>query len=361
MEMSRRSAGLWAGFIITATVVVMVALAVMGFASWGVAAGLIAAVIFTLALLYIFFGRLNGVQKTGYASLLGVILIVLFIPLFWLSQNSSQAQFQADTYQQTLHRGAALFGTYCLVCHGSTGQGGKGPTLNGAYGNTPVSQLSDTEITRIISAGVPSNLAPDQLGDKNLQMPAWSELYGGPLTADDISYLVALIRSSEPNYLKTNHINDMTNGFTYVYGELTTQAQIDIFKQNCNNSLQNTKQCSKASDYGPVVDMTGKNQVSMQIINTNKNTSGWDFQYTNIRIKVGTTVTWTNVSSAPHTVVSGQGTPDGKFDSTKTSPVLAQGNAGNSSVFSFTFNTPGTYPYYCSLHPTMVAQIIVVP
>src|SRR5581483_5820780 len=198
MEMSRRSVGLWSLAVVAITVVVMVVLAVRNIVSWGVAAGLIAGVMLTLALLTIFFGRLNGVQKTGYASLLGVVLIALFIPLFWLGQNSSQASFQQDTYTLNLKRGAALFGTYCLVCHGATGQGGKGPTLNGSYGNTPVSQLSDDDITRIISAGVPADLDPSKLGSQGLQMPAWSELYGGPLTADDISYLVALIRSSEP-------------------------------------------------------------------------------------------------------------------------------------------------------------------
>jgi mono/diheme cytochrome c family protein len=123
MEMSRRSAALWAGGIVAATVVAMVTLAVWGITSWAVAAGLIAAVVFTLALLYIFFGRLNSIQKTGYSSLLVIVLLALFIPLFWLNQNSLQSSAQADNYELTLQRGAALYGTYCLTCHGATGQG----------------------------------------------------------------------------------------------------------------------------------------------------------------------------------------------------------------------------------------------
>ncbi len=359
MEMSRRSAGLWSLAVIAFTVVVMVALAVTEVVSWGVAAGLISGVIFTLALLSIFFGRLNTVQKAGYASLLGVVLIALFIPLFWLGQNSSQTDFQNDTYTLNLKRGAALFGTYCQTCHGATAQGGKGPTLNGSYGNTPVSQLSDDDITRIISGGVPASLAPDQLGNQGLAMPSWSELYGGPLTADDISYLVSLIRSSEPDYLTKNHISDMTNGFTYVYGQLTTQAQIDTFNQNCTEPSQNHTHCSAASNYGPAVDMTNQNQISMKIDNVaaTVNPSGFGFQFTNIKIKVGTTITWTNVSAAPHTV-TGKGTPDAKFNT--GSSILTQGDAGAGSVFTFTFATPGTYDYYCTLHPSMVAQITVV-
>jgi plastocyanin/mono/diheme cytochrome c family protein len=359
MEMNRRSAGLASLGAVTVTVVVMVALAAWGAVSWGVAIGLIAGVVLTLALLTIFFGRLNAVQKTGYASLLGVVLIALFIPLFWLNQNSSQAEFQSDTYTLNLKRGAALFGQYCATCHGGTGQGGRGPTLNGSYGDTPVSQLSDDDITRIISGGVPADLDPSKLGAQGLQMPSWSDLYGGPLTSDDISYLVALIRSSEPAYLKNSHISDMTNGFTYVYGQLTTQAQIDTFNQNCLEPSKDHTHCSKSSGYGPVVDMTDTNQVTMKIedVAATVNASGYGFEYTNIQIKAGTTITWTNVSAAPHTV-TGQGTSDAKFNT--GSSILGAGSTGNGGTYTFTFTTPGTYDYYCTLHPLMVGQIIVV-
>jgi plastocyanin len=194
------------------------------------------------------------------------------------------------------------------------------------------------------------------LGQQGLAMPAWSDLYGGPLTADDISYLVALIRSSDPAYLKNNHISDMTNGFDYVYGELTTQAQIDTFNKNCLNPSPDHTRCSKPSGYGTLVDMTNTKQVKMNIVTGGP--AGWGFQYTNIQIKVGTTVTWTNISSAPHTV-TGQSTPDADFN--KGSASLPQNDQGAASVYSFTFTKAGTYDYYCTIHPAMIAQIIVVP
>jgi plastocyanin/mono/diheme cytochrome c family protein len=346
MQMSRRSAGLLALGIIAATVVVLVVLAVVEAITWGVAAGLVAAVIVSLALLYIFFGRLNNVQKTGYASLLGVVLLGLFIPLFWLGLNNDQATSQADAYQLTLHRGAALFGTYCLQCHGSTGQGLIGPQLNGSAN---VAKLSDDDLTRIISAGVPKSTNLSDLGGQGLQMPAWSQLYGGPLTADDISYLVALIRSSDPAYLKNNHISDTHNGFDYVFGELTTQAQRDLYNKNKG----------AAANYGPPKDLTGSNQVTINIINDPTNPSGWGFEFSNVQIKVGTTVTWVNISNQFHTVVSGQGTADGKFGD--PNKLLAGNNQGAASTITFTFTAPGTFPYYCSLHPPMVGQIVVVP
>ena len=60
----------------------------------------------------------------------------------------------------------------------------------------------------------------------------------------------------------------------------------------------------------------------------------------------GTTVTWTNHDDVPHTVVS----TEQKFKS----PVL-----DTDGRFSHQFDAPGTYPYFCSLHPRMTGRIVV--
>ncbi|MGB6351578.1 MAG: plastocyanin/azurin family copper-binding protein, partial [Pseudolabrys sp.] len=56
-----------------------------------------------------------------------------------------------------------------------------------------------------------------------------------------------------------------------------------------------------------------------------------------VRVKTGTTVTWTNSDDIPHTVV-----PPNNF----RSKVL-----DTDGRYSFTFTTLGTYKYFCSLHP----------
>jgi plastocyanin len=67
--------------------------------------------------------------------------------------------------------------------------------------------------------------------------------------------------------------------------------------------------------------------------------------------KTGGKVTWTNDDSTPHTATSGRDSkPDGTFDSS----TLAQGKS-----FSFTFEEAGEYPYFCTLHPTMVGTVSV--
>lgn len=75
----------------------------------------------------------------------------------------------------------------------------------------------------------------------------------------------------------------------------------------------------------------------------------------NIEVGVGTEVTWTNDDSLVHTVTSGEsdgrvGEPDGLFDS---------GNVDPGGTFSYTFDEPGTYAYYCVPHPWMKATVTV--
>ncbi|GBD09922.1 Plastocyanin [Candidatus Thermoflexus japonica] len=69
---------------------------------------------------------------------------------------------------------------------------------------------------------------------------------------------------------------------------------------------------------------------------------------------MGTTVEWINQEeSASHTVTSGApDNPSGVFDSGRLRP-------GDS--FRFTFHQPGTYEYFCSIHPRMRGRIIVKP
>jgi amicyanin len=66
----------------------------------------------------------------------------------------------------------------------------------------------------------------------------------------------------------------------------------------------------------------------------------------NIQVSAGTTVTWTNRDSAPHSVTF--------KNRMKDSGWLRQGQS-----FSYTFTTPGTFDYYCTVHPNMVARVSV--
>lgn len=64
-----------------------------------------------------------------------------------------------------------------------------------------------------------------------------------------------------------------------------------------------------------------------------------------LRVKAGTTVTWTNEDDIPHTVVSPNNFRSKVLDTDGT--------------YSFKFTTPGSYKYFCSLHPHMTGTIVV--
>ena len=65
-----------------------------------------------------------------------------------------------------------------------------------------------------------------------------------------------------------------------------------------------------------------------------------------LTVSVGTTVTWTNRDDIPHTVVSTDGVFKSKVMDTD-------------EKFSYTFSKPGTFPYFCSVHPKMTGKVVV--
>ena len=65
-----------------------------------------------------------------------------------------------------------------------------------------------------------------------------------------------------------------------------------------------------------------------------------------LTVKAGTKVTWINRDDVPHTVNEN----DKRFKS---------GPLDTDDQFSYTFSDPGTFNYFCSLHPKMTGQIIV--
>ncbi|MDQ3727778.1 MAG: plastocyanin/azurin family copper-binding protein, partial [Thermoproteota archaeon] len=75
------------------------------------------------------------------------------------------------------------------------------------------------------------------------------------------------------------------------------------------------------------------------------------YQPNPVQVSVGSTVTWTNNDSQPHTATSGENaTPDGRFDSGIMAPA---------ATFDHTFTEAGEFPYFCLLHPNMVGTVSV--
>ena len=70
------------------------------------------------------------------------------------------------------------------------------------------------------------------------------------------------------------------------------------------------------------------------------------FEPAQLTVKVGTTITWVNEDDIPHTVVA-------------TGKAFRSKALDTDDKFSFTFAAPGSYEYFCSLHPHMKAMVTV--
>ena len=87
------------------------------------------------------------------------------------------------------------------------------------------------------------------------------------------------------------------------------------------------------------------------VVETNSVTyKGFAVVQKTIKVKKGTTVTWTNEDSAKHDV-----TPDQPTANFKASELFGKGG-----TYKMTFNTVGTFAYHCSPHPYMKGTIEVV-
>ena len=65
----------------------------------------------------------------------------------------------------------------------------------------------------------------------------------------------------------------------------------------------------------------------------------------NLTVETGTTVVWTNLDTQSHRITSDTN--------------LFDGGASANDAYSRTFNTKGSFPYHCSIHPTMTGTINV--
>ena len=96
--------------------------------------------------------------------------------------------------------------------------------------------------------------------------------------------------------------------------------------------------------YGPDQDDGTNPPVSTQTVQI----VNFSFQPATIHVKAGTTVTWIQKDSAPHTVTS-----------TNPAGLFASANLSQGQQFTFTFSKPGVYEYQCTIHPSMQGTVTV--
>ncbi len=97
--------------------------------------------------------------------------------------------------------------------------------------------------------------------------------------------------------------------------------------------------------------MAGMTPSPMQVAAAEPNTitiDNFSFGPQTLTVAPGTTVTWINHDDEPHTVVNA-GDPR----------AFKSGALDTDDKFTVTFDKPGTYDYFCSIHPHMTGTVVV--
>ena len=122
---------------------------------------------------------------------------------------------------------------------------------------------------------------------------------------------------------------------------------VGIWLGTSNNSTSNTNTTNTPGSMN-MPSSTSQNSNTTPAATNAVTIQNFAFNPSNITVKKGTTVTWTNNDSTTHTVT--------ETDS-QTGPDSGDLSPGKS--YSFTFNATGTFHYHCSIHPSMTGTVIV--
>ena len=97
--------------------------------------------------------------------------------------------------------------------------------------------------------------------------------------------------------------------------------------------------CSKSDTSSSLVSTPAAQNVAIQSM---------AFQPASVTVIPGTKIVWTNMDAVAHTVTSDDGS---SFNSGTIDP---------GGTYTFTATALGSYPYHCSIHPTMTGTVQVV-
>jgi plastocyanin len=110
-----------------------------------------------------------------------------------------------------------------------------------------------------------------------------------------------------------------------------------ILAVSCTKPYDNPYGMTGNTGVTGVKAVPGTNEVFIQDMTFNPGT---------ITVAANTTIKWTNKDGVAHTVTS----TTGLFDS---------GTISANGTYTFTFAAAGTFPYYCTVHPSMTGTVKV--
>jgi plastocyanin len=97
-----------------------------------------------------------------------------------------------------------------------------------------------------------------------------------------------------------------------------------------------------------LLQSTGAMSADSKLSSPEVSVDNFTFGPETLTVPVDSTVIWSNKDDVPHVIASNDG-------------VFRSKALDTDDKYSYTFTKPGTYEYFCSIHPKMVGKIIVVP
>jgi plastocyanin len=122
----------------------------------------------------------------------------------------------------------------------------------------------------------------------------------------------------------------------------TTLASVAFFLAGCSQE-PGAAAADKAPAPGPPITPAESAAVPNQVAIDN-----FAFRPRRLEVKAGTRVTWVNRDDVPHTATS-----------TARPRAFDSRTLDTDERFEHVFTTPGTYDYFCAVHPHMTGQVIV--
>jgi plastocyanin len=332
------------------------------------AVGLIVLLVVVGGLLYLYYSRTNAVEKNGYGALIMLSIVSLMIPVFWIIESSRQASQTVDQFNASIKRGMVAYANTCTYdCYGIVVKDGNSQIVDPKYNGYSFDELNtmlDPTVIRIISAGEFKPGTANVPGENAIPR---SDQYGGALLSNDLTDILNFIRSDSPTYLKKNGYphNQVPDLAAYLQGSAPALYDKAVT-------------FAKNGQFGEAADKSSEKTITIDIVDPDQegvkcSSADGCYSIPSLKVKVGTTITWVNKSKLQHTVTAtdGQNLAAPKaapqvFDSAKQYPsgLISTGQQFSYTVTMDAYNfNKSTHEvvYFCSIHPAMLAKLIIVP
>lgn len=147
-------------------------------------------------------------------------------------------------------------------------------------------------------------------------------------------------------------------GLTFAAQAQQNSASSNSTSPSANTSI-NSSRLANATAGRLLAANNSATTVNVSILPNAQNLGNHSYSPNPVNVPVGGTVHWTNNDSVMHTVTSGNGSSDPSMGKVFDSGLTGSSVLKPSGTFFHTFQSAGTYQYFCQVHPTMVGRVIV--